>query len=192
MSKRPFIIRKVDNAARPMNANDYVYPTLNDNLQSVYGESLVLFGTSTHNGKNYRIFWGIGEVYRITKGEKSDMVYINFGIWKNRRPRLIIIYGNHARRQVLTLKRGQMCQVYGICRFYKEKVETKAGEKDGIKMGLFAQNILGWYVPTVMDIKKMPKNEDMVDPTEKEKLAEKRFDDLLDSFLNGKEIDEDL
>lgn len=185
-----YTIKKVDSATKPADTKEYIYPTLNDHIQSVYGESLMLFGTSTHKGKHYRIFYGIGEIYRIAKGDKSDLVYVNFGIWKNNRPRLVILYGNHARRQVLTLKRGQMCQVYGICRYYKEKVNTKVGERTGIKLGLFAQNILGWYVPTMFDIRKMPTNEDIVDPTENEKIAEEKFDDLLDSFLNGKEDEE--
>jgi hypothetical protein len=193
MPKKHYItVKKIPTANKPIDAKNYVYPTLNNNMQNVYGESLMLFGTSTHKGKQYRLFYGIGEVYRITKGEKSDLVYVNFGIWKNNRPRLVICYGNHARRQILTLKRGQMCQVYGFCKFYKEKVSTKVGDTTGIKMSLFAQSILGWYLPSIMEIRKMPKNSDMVDPTEKEKLAQQKFDDLLDSFLSGKGEDWDL
>ena len=68
----------------------------------------------------------------------------------------------------MTLKRGQICQVYGICRYYKTDINVKGKADKGIRLCLIARGILGWYVPTMVDIRKMPVNDDIVAPSEKE------------------------
>ena len=133
------------------------------------------------------MFYGIGTVYRVVKGEKNDLVYINFGIFRDRKTRLVVVYDNHARRQIMTLKRGQICQVYGICRYFATDVEINGIKATGVKLGLYASGINGWYVPTMFDIRKMPTNEDLVEPTDKEKDLQETLDDVLNDFLTGKE-----
>lgn len=154
-------------------------------MEHIYEESLMLFSYSWKNRKRYRLFYGIGTVYRVVKGEKQDLIYINFGLFPDHQTKLVVAYDNIARRQALTLKRGQPCQVYGLCRYYKTEFETEDGRKlKRVRLGLYAKGINGWYVPTMMDIKRMPTNEDIVDPSEKEEELLENFDDVLDSFLN--------
>lgn len=163
----------------------YIIPSFSGTMEHLKDESFMIFGASYHKHKKYYLFYGIGIVYRVVKGDKQDLVYINFGIFKERRTRLVVVYENHARRQLLTLKRGQVCQVYGICRFFTQKICVNGTMANGVRLGLYAQAIQGWYVPTMMDIKKLPINEDLVEPTEKEKELQRTFEDVLNDFLNG-------
>ena len=170
-----------------------VIPTIGGTMEHLQDESLMLFSYSMHNKKRYRLFYGIGKVYRVVKGEKQDLIYINFGGFKEHKTRLVVAYDNHARRQTLTLKRGQICQVYGVCRYFKTEITLKNGKKStGLRLGLYAMGLLGWYVPTVMDIRKMPINADLVAPSEKEQEIQETFEDVLDDFLNGTTGDDDL
>lgn len=164
-----------------------VKPTFSGTMEHIKDESLMLFSYSIHEHKRYRLFYGIGTVYRVVKGDKQDLVYINFGIFKETQTRLVVVYDNHSRRQLLTLKRGQICQVYGMCRYFQTNVKVKGRDAKGVRLGLYAKGINGWYVPTMFDIRKMPVNEDLVEPTEKELEIQETLEDVLDDFLNGKE-----
>ena len=166
---------------------DVIKPTLYGTMFSLRHESIMLFSQGRYNGKNYRLFYGVGTVYRVVKGEHQDLIYINFGIFKTQKPRLIVAYGNHARRQTLTLKRGQVCQVYGMCKTFMTEFELDGEKRKGIRMGLYATALNGWYVPTMMDIKKMPVNEDLVDPSESETKVQKQLEDVLNEFMTGGE-----
>ena len=164
----------------------YVMPTFTGTMEHTKDEALMLFSYSYQNKQKIRPFYGVGVVYRVVKGNKNDLVYINFGLFPHNKPRLVVVYDNHSRRQLLTLKRGQVCQVYGICRYFVENVEVNGVKAKGVKLGLFAKGIQGWYVPTMLDIKKLPINEDIAEPSEKEQkyMEEHDFDEILDSFLN--------
>ena len=169
-----------------LNEEDFSLNTTGQ-MEHTMNETLMLFSYSWRNRKRYRLFYGVGTVYRVVKGEKQDLIYINFGVFPENQTKLVVAYDNIARRQVLTLKKGQPCQVYGLCRYYTTEFETEDGRKlKRVRLGLYAKGINGWYVPTMMDIKKMPTNEDIVDPSEKEEELLENFDDILDSFLNGK------
>ena len=169
-----------------LNEEDFSLNTTGQ-MEHTMNETLMLFSYSWRNRKRYRLFYGVGTVYRVVKGEKQDLIYINFGVFPENQTKLVVAYDNIARRQVLTLKKGQPCQVYGLCRYYTTEFETEDGRKlKRVRLGLYAKGINGWYVPTMMDIKKMPTNEDVVDPSEKEEELLENFDDILDSFLNGK------
>lgn len=173
------------------NNDPYVKPAIQNGLKTLLGESLVLYTYSTFRGKRYQPFYGIGIVYRVVKGDKQDLLYIRFGAFPFVKTRLVVVFSNHARRQLLTLKRGQPCQVYGICRQFSTEIILHGKKTRGIKMGLYAIAVNGWYVPTSLDIKKMPKNEDVVEPTDKEKNLLEDFDKLLDEFYNGDIEDEE-
>ncbi len=165
---------------------DLITPTISATTENPLGESLMLFGSAKHRGKRYRLFYGIGIVYRVVKGENQDLIYVNFGFFKEHRTRLVLAYENHARRQTLTLKRGQCCQVYGLCRYYTTEFELNGEKRKGVRLGLYARAISGWYVPTMMDIRKMPTNEDLVEPSEKEEELQQTLTDVLNEFLTGK------
>lgn len=163
----------------------YVQPVLSGTMEYLYGESLMLFGWQKYHGRSYRPFYGVGVVYRVVKGEKQDLVYIRFGCFQSTKIRLVVIYHNHARRQTLTLKRGQCCQVYGVCRNFATDIMLNGKKTKGGKLGLYAIAINGWYVPTMMDIRKMPTNEDLVDPTEKEKDLQETLNEVWNDFMSG-------
>lgn len=154
-------------------------------VEHIANESIIFFGKAEYKRKSYRMFYGIGYVYRVVKGEKCDLIYINFGMFPNMRPRLVVALDNRARRQTLTLKRGQLCQVYGLCRNYTTYFEYNGEQHKRVRMGLFARGLNGWYIPTMLEINKMPVNEDVVEISENEKKLEDLFEDVLDSFMNG-------
>lgn len=162
-----------------------VEPNFAGNMEYMLGESLMLFGKQKYHGKYYRPFYGVGVVYRVVKGDKQDLVYVRFGCFQNVKHRLIVVYHNHARRQILTLKRGQCCQVYGICRTYTTDITLNGEKAKGVKLGLYAIAINGWYVPTMLDIKRLPTNDDLVEMSEKEKDLANTFDDILNEFMSG-------
>jgi len=167
------------------NERTFVNPTLNGTMEHLKDESLMLFGYSYRNKKRYRIFYGIGKVYRVVRGDKQDIVYINFGIFKEHNTRAVIVMDNHPRRQTLTLKRGQVCQVYGMCRYFTTEIEINGVKTKGVRLGLYALGLNGWYVPTMLDIRKMPTNEDLVRPTENEQKFQETMEDILNEFMNG-------
>ena len=156
--------------------------------QNLYGESLLFFNTQKLHDKKYRQFYGIGKVFRVVKGEKQDLIYVRFSVLPTAKIRLVVAYDNHARRQVLTLKRGQVCQIYGVSReFTTDFISPETQEKKKVvRLGLYASGILGWYVPTMIDIKRMPINEDLVAPSEKEEEMQDKFEEVLNEFLNDK------
>ena len=163
----------------------YVVPTFTGTMEHTKDESLMLFSYSMYDNKKYRPFYGIGVVYRVVKGEKSDLIYINFGLFKEHKTRIVVAYENHARRQILTLKRGQVCQVYGMCRYFITDIEINGVKSKGVRLGLYAKGIQGWYVPTMLDIKRLPINDDLVSPSEKEEDLQQTFEDVLNEFMNG-------
>ena len=155
------------------------------NMEYVMGESLMLFGQQKWHGKSYRLFYGVGVVYRVVKGEKADLVYVRFGCFPSTKARLVVVYDNRSRRQTMTLKRGQTCQVYGIARNFRQKLVYGSKTTYELRLGLYARGINGWYTPTMLDIRKMPINEDVVEPSEKEKETMKSFEEVLNEFMNG-------
>lgn len=163
----------------------YVKPVAAGTMEYLFGESLMLFGWQKYHGKKYRPFYGIGVVYRVVKGEKQDLVYVRFGPFNTTKTRLIVVYHNHARRQTLTLKRGQCCQIYGVCRYFTTDIKLNGKDTKGLKLGLYATAIQGWYVPTMLDIRRLPTNEDIVEPTQNEKQYLENMDELLNEFMTG-------
>ena len=168
------------------NEEPYIAPSITKEMECMNSESLMFFSYATRKQKKYRMFYGIGIVYRVVKGDKQDLVYVNFGLFKEKKTRLVVAYDNHARRQILTLKRGQVCHIYGLCRYFTTDVEINGIKAKGIRLGLYAKGIQGWYVPTMLDIRKMPINDDLVDPSEKEQELMDKFDDVLNEFMTGK------
>ena len=177
--------RKIKNELGIASDEPYIVPTFSGTMEHTKDECLMLFSYSTHNHKRYRPFYGVGIVYRVVKGDKQDLVYINFGLFPTNRTRLVVVYDNHSRRQLLTLKRGQVCHVYGMCRYFTTDVEVNGVKTKGVRLGLYAKGIQGWYTPTMLDIRRMPPNEDIVAPTEKEEELQQTFEDVLNEFMNG-------
>ena len=164
----------------------YVKPVADGVMEHLFNESIMLFGWQKYNGKKYRLFYGIGVVCRVVKGDKQDLVHIRFGCFNDARIRLVVVYRNHARRQLLTLKRGQVCQVFGFARYHTTDIMLNGVKTKGTKIALYAHGISGWYVPTMLDIKKLPRNDDICMPTDSEKKLQETFDSVLNEFMSGK------
>ena len=137
---------------------------------SLYECLLFLGQPKEYNDKTYCL--GVGIVKVIQKGEDFDLVKMDFGRGYGRE---IFVKLNHARRQIYTLKKGQLAWFFGYMKVYQDK--------DGkIKSTLFAKGFQGWYVPKNMDIKKIDPNE--IDKLEQENESKLNF---IDELLKGEE-----
>ena len=121
-------------------------------------------------GKDKVFCLGIGIVKVIQKGEEFDLVGIDFGRGFTRE---IYVKLNHARRQIYTLKKGQLAWFYGYVKFYELE-----GKK---KQSFYAKGFQGWYVPKNMDIIKI--NPDDIEKLTKENESKINF---IDDLLEGK------
>lgn len=147
---------------------EYIVPDIRNIVRCFRSETLFIFGIDSANTK-YRWCLGVGRVCKIQQGENFDLVYINFG---RKYAREIIVQYNHARRQLLTLKRGQLATFYGKFKIYKN-------EQGEIRTCFYAIGLQAWFVPKTMDIKQI--NMDAFEKLEKEQENEmlKKVEQLL-------------
>lgn len=150
---------------------EYVIPDIKNIVRCFRSETLFLFGIDSRNTK-YRWCLGVGRVCKIQQGENFDLVYINFG---RKYAREIIVQYNHARRQLLTLKCGQLATFYG-----KLKIITEEG-KNYPTMIFYAIGLQAWYVPKAMDIKRM----DLETYERIQMEEEKSMLNLIDELIQG-------
>lgn len=134
-------------------------------------ETLFFLGTPKENAEQV-ICLGLGIVRVIQKGEEFDLVGIDFGRGFARE---IYVKNNHARRQIYTLKKGQLAWFYGTM-----KTCTVDNRK---KANFFAKGFQGWFVPKNMDIMK-------IDPNEVEKLTQENESKInfIDELLKGDDL----
>lgn len=107
-------------------------------------ETLMIYDNDKFGNDSYRFVRGTGTVYKIIKGDKFDLVYIAFG----RTPHEIIVANNIPRRQLLTLKKGHLCEFYGKFRF----MTNKNGNKQIV---FYALGLMDWFTPIAADFKKV-------------------------------------
>ncbi len=138
---------------------EYVVPDIKNLVRCFRSETLFIFGIDSANTK-YRWCLGVGRVCKIQQGENFDLVYINFG---RNYAREIIVQYNHARRQLLTLKKGQLATFYGKFKIYRNK-------DNEIRTVFYAIGLQAWYVPKAMDIKAI--DTDAFEKIEKEQEKE--------------------
>ena len=132
----------------------FAIPDMDNLLRTSKHESLFVFGSSEED-KEKMICAGIGRVTFIEKGEKFDLVGMNFGRSYSRR---IVVVGNHARRQIFTLKRGQLAWFYGYFKVYNFEKRKK--------VLFYAKGFQGWYVPKMVDIKNYEGEIDKIEDTD--------------------------
>lgn len=150
---------------------EYVIPDIRNIVRCFRSETLFIFGINSENTK-YRWCLGVGRVCKIKQGENFDLVSINFG---RNYAREIIVQYNHARRQLLTLKSGQLATFYGKFKIYKnEQGETRTV--------FYAIGLQPWYVPKAMDIRQM--NLESYEKIEQEEETEMLK--CIDELLGGK------
>lgn len=147
---------------------NFVIPDISGLMHCTLHETLFVFGCVEGN-KDYRQCIGLGRVGKVLKGDDLDIVYMNFG---RRYGRQIIVKHNHARRQIYTLKKGNLAWFYGYYKVYKKK--------DGIRETVFfAKGFQGWYVPKALDIK----NYDLDSIEQIEKENEIDMTNFIDELL---------
>ena len=151
---------------------EYVLPDIKNLVRCFRSETLFIFGIDSQNTK-YRWCLGVGRVCKIKQGENFDIVYINFG---RKYAREIIVQYNHARRQLLTLKVGQLATFYGKFKIY-------ANEDKEVKTVLYAIGLQAWYVPKAMDIKKMKVDAELNEKVDQQE--ETSMLNLIDELIQG-------
>lgn len=150
---------------------EYMSPDIRNLVRCFRSETLFIFGVDSKN-TNYRWCLGVGRVCKIKQGESFDILYLNFG---RKYAREILVQYNHARRQLLTLKVGQLATFYGKFKFYNDE----QGRKHTV---LYAIGLQAWYVPKAMDIKQID-----LDAYEKVQLEEeKSMINLIDELIGKK------
>lgn len=142
-----------------MGGEELPIPSARNLMKTLSGDSIFVFGCD--KDKFYTCV-GIGTVVKIQKGDELDIVYMFFG----KKTRQIVVKHNHARRQIYSLKRGQLAWFYGTYKNYGNKVH------------LYAKGFQAWYVPKAIDIK----NYDLDSIEEMEKTQETDMINFLDQF----------
>lgn len=143
-------------------------------LKHLDNECLMIFPQMVgEKRKKANMFFGIGIVWSIRKGENFDIISINFG---NRFTRDVILEKNMVRRQLYTCKRGQYASVFGYIIGYTDM-------ENGMKqIRLYGRALQGWYTPKNLDIKHY-EEPDKIDKVSQEDIDMEHF---LDQF---KELD---
>lgn len=149
-----------------------------------YGEDLEFLGG--HDKGRATMFKGMLLPFSIEHGENFDILEGKFGLSGRRRQ--IIVSHNQARRQLLTVKIGQYCEVFGEARLYRKEVTKPDGKVvHPTFWGLYAMAINGWYVPRMFDVKK--REEDIASGEEKPygemtKEKEQYFQNIIDNVFD--------
>lgn len=150
-------------------------------VKCIWGESLILMPMSI---SHQYIFFGIGTVAQIRKGEEYDLVQIlPKPCFKKEVVHLrdIIVAGNHPRRQLLTLKCGQIAMFYGRAFLKWKDVQSRDGTIKRInKWHFMAFGVQGWYVPTMFDIRKAEKENEIEEYDELDITQKEFLDNILD------------
>lgn len=141
-------------------------------------ESLLIFDNDKDGNAKYRFCLGVGTVTKIIKGDKCDLVYINFG---RSYAREIIVANNYPRRQLLTLKKGHTVTFYGKFKTYPEQKKRK--------IVFYANGLQDWYVPIAADFKKLIKETRDTNFFDSEMTIEEETDlsNFIDELIENKE-----
>lgn len=148
-------------------------------VKCLWGESFMLIPLL----QPQYIFFGIGKVIRIVKDRDFDIVQVmpkpcfqgEVSHLRN-----VVITGNHARRQLLTLKCGQVAMFYGRAFLKWQDMQKDDGTIKKIRRWHFiALALQGWYVPTSFDIKKAEKEDEIEDYDSMSDLQRDFLDNIL-------------
>lgn len=147
---------------------EFYVPDISKVLKGSKNESLIFFGKNEHE-QRYCLVLGIGRVTSIKTGDKFDWVKINFG---RHYARNIIVKNNHARRQIYTLKKGQLAWFYGFYSVYRN-------DKGKVESIMYALGFQGWFVPKMFDIKHIDTDLPQSIDEQEQKEMEQMIDDLF-------------
>ena len=158
-------------------------------VHSLGDSNILIFGKPI--GK-YHQFKGIGQIIRISRGNRMDIVGAKFGMFDKVRD--IVVSNSVARKQILTLKRGQWAEFYGhakLLKFWDSKYK-----KYYPQWCFYAYCLQGQYVPKAFDMKKLEEDINNGEETnqidELDKDREKMFQDAIDGLFGEKVDSEDI
>ena len=123
------------------NKVEFNIPEISNFLTYLKNETIFVFG-SPEDKTDRKQCIGLGRVCKVEKGDELDLVYMNFGRRFNRK---ILVKHNHARRQIYTLKKGELAWFKGEFKVYNDE--------KGPYTIFFAYGFQAWFVPKAMDIK---------------------------------------
>lgn len=172
--------------------------TAGEKWKSLYGSRTQSIVTTPNNetilfmptsNKEYVQFMGIGRVMKISRGEKFDVVDVNFG--QTSRLRNVIVKHNFARKQLITLKKSQYAIFYGMGKLYQRTTKKNHLYKIWV---LFSYLNYGFYVPKVFDVKKLEQDIENGEETNQiDEMTEERrkgYEDIVNEILDNLDIGE--
>ena len=153
-------------------------------ISSLIGEFITLHHTSN---PKVALFEGMASILKVMRGDKYDIVYAKFGLLR-RKARPVVVYHNHARRQLLLLKKGYMTRICGIAVLKRIPVEhpTNKEIKYVRNWNLLAYDFNVSEVPTAYDIKKLSKQGELEETEELHTDNGDFYQQLIDDMLNAR------
>ena len=138
--------------------------------------SVIFMGVCEIKKKQSRMFLATGVVMKIRKGDKLDLVTIKVGLTCIN----VVASLNHARRMVMSLKRGHICQVYGYCRInFGEWTDKRTNKKRrGFIHRYYAEGFQDWYLPRSADLRAIGVGDTEPLTKENEEMVELNWEDI--------------
>lgn len=154
-------------------------PNFDCSVEHIANGNLMLLGSVEYRNELYRQFVGFGRLTMIKHSENYDLVHVKFA--HNEKSRVIVVSDNMARRQLLTCKKGWFMSVIGYAKVRKSGYVKDKEYRRELKYMFYAEAIQGWFVPTLVDIKR---NNYALDTTivEEEKESYINFIDEIKGF----------
>lgn len=132
-------------------------------------------------------FFGPCKVWKIEKGDKFDIIQLQFGL--DRKIRDVLVFNNHARRQLLMCKKGYWILAFGEIKMYKR--ENPNNPKQNYRQWqYFAYALWSTGVPLMFDVRKHEKEvEEGIEKNEFVELNENReqyYDNIVNEIFGDK------
>lgn len=145
-------------------------------METILNENIIICSKVEMKGKTIKQFYSVSACCLIKHYETYDLLYCKFGCFG--KTKCVVVADNIARRQLLTVKKGGFFFLYAI--MVAKPYTDKEGKKR-IVWRYYALAIQGWLTPNLLDVKKMPKNEDITE-------GKKESESLIDFIDEIKEL----
>ena len=117
-------------------------------------------------------FFAPCKVWKIEKGDKFDIIQLQFGL--DRKIRDVLVFNNHARRQLLMCKKGYWILAFGEVKLYQRENPRNPKLKYR-QWQYFAYALWSTGVPLMFDVRKREKDiEQGIEKDEFEELTENK------------------
>ena len=155
---------------------EFEIPNFSQSAFVGYCSSVIFMGACEIKRKQYRTFLATGVVMKIRKGDNVDLVTIKAGASCIN----VVASLNHARRMVMSLKRGHICQVYGYCRIhYGEWTDKRTKKKRrGFIHRYYAEGFLDWYLPKSAELRAIGEGDTEELTKNDEEMVELNWEDI--------------